>query len=159
MSAFNIKSIKKIALGSVAFVFVLVIILKAKSWGSEKIKEIASPVVNPVAEKPGPPSHDKPEVVVVGKSAWRNFNTPPNHPRSSVRFRTHNPATWMMMMRDHNTNTIVVYPGTGSSYGPGIIGGEHGVPNQSVQLMIHPDNPTGEVTDDVDIYYVEAMTR
>ncbi len=148
--------------GGVALFLALILIIIP---GCNKRRELArkntlpSPIVNPVAAKPEPPSISQPDQVVVGKSSWRSFKTPTDHQRSSFRFRTHNPNTWMMMMRDNDTNTIVVYPGTGSPYGPGIIGGEYGIPNQSVQLMIHPNNPTGESTDDTDIYYLEAMNR
>lgn len=157
----KIKKGFKIIGGLVLFLALILIIVP----GCNKRRELArkntppSPIVNPVAAKPEPPSIDKKDTVVVGRSSSRKFIIPPDHHRKSFRFETHNPQTWMLMWRDGDTNTMVTYPGTGSPYGPGIIGGENGIPCRFVELMVHPNSPNRVSTEDTDIWFVEAMNR
>lgn len=154
----------KKALKVIGVIVGIIVLLMFIIPGCDKKREVArrnnppSPLVVPVAAKPEPPSIDKPEVVVIGKSSWRRFNTP-RHERCSFRFKTVKPTVWVEMMRDGDTNTIVVYPGTGSPYGPGIVGGEQGLDTKFRELRVCSNDPDHTVTADVEIYFVEAMNR
>jgi len=116
------------------------------------------PIDSSVAQKPEPPTIEKPLVAVVG-TTWRRFDTP-KHARSSFRFRTEDPNTWIDMMLDGDTNTLVTYPGSDSSLvGPGIIGGERGLLTKYSELRVSPKDPRKPNTADVNIYYVEALSQ
>ncbi len=157
----KIKKGFKIFGGLVLFLALILIIVP----GCNKRRELArkntppSPLVNPVvAAEPEPPTISHPEVIPIGKSSWYRINTP-RHERCSFRFKTVKPNVWVEMMRDGDTNTIVVYPGTGSVYGPGIIGGERGLDTKFRELRVCSNDPDHTVTADVEIYFVKAMNR